>query len=61
MGNSVTEIDASTGALVQVISGSTYQFLGPGGLAINGSDLFGSNFSVDRSPRSTPRPVPWCR
>ncbi len=42
-GNSLTEIDASTGALVQVIPGSAYGFQAPDALAVGGSDLFVAN------------------
>ena len=37
---SITEIDASTGDLIQVISGSSYAFEDPVALAVSGSDVF---------------------
>jgi hypothetical protein len=40
---SVTEIDASTGALVRVISGLEYQFYGPDALAASGGNLLVAN------------------
>jgi hypothetical protein len=42
-GGWVTELDASTGALVSVISGSSYQFDGPDAMAAVGNDLFVAN------------------
>ena len=38
--NTVTEIDASTGALVTVLSSSRYQFDFPYAFAVSGGDLF---------------------
>jgi hypothetical protein len=48
-GGSVTEVNASTGALVRVISGPQYQFNpndrgGPDALALRGADLFVATF-----------------
>ena len=40
---SVTELDASTGALVRVISGSAYQFNDPSAMVLDGRDLFVAN------------------
>ena len=37
---SITEIDASTGGLIQVISGSSYAFEDPVALAVSGPDVF---------------------
>jgi hypothetical protein len=42
---SVTEIEASTGALVRVLSGSEYQFDYPDAMAVAGTDLFVANNS----------------
>jgi hypothetical protein len=42
-GTSVTELSASTGRLVRVISGSSYGFDGPDALAVSGLDLFVAN------------------
>ena len=43
-GSSVTELNASTGALVRVISGPRYNFFGPSALALRGPDLFVANY-----------------
>lgn len=37
---SVTEVDAATGALVQVLSDSSYNFSGPSGIAFDGTNLW---------------------
>jgi hypothetical protein len=42
-GNSLTEINASTGALIRVISGAQYGFDNPDGLALSGNELFVAN------------------
>jgi hypothetical protein len=42
---SVTELDASTGALVRVLSRPEYGFNQPGALAVSGPDLFVANAS----------------
>ena len=42
-GSSVTELDASTGALVRVISASAYQFVEPSAMVLDGRDLFVAN------------------
>jgi outer membrane protein assembly factor BamB len=42
-GFSVTEVDASTGALVRVISGPKYEFDSPDAVASSGPDLFVAN------------------
>ena len=42
-GNSVTELTASTPALVRVISGSAYSFNDPDAMAVAGNDLFVAN------------------
>jgi len=42
-GDSVTEIDASTGALVRVIDAHAYGFDGPDGFTLSGNDLFVMN------------------
>ena len=41
--DTVTEVDASTGSLVRVISGSSYKFDYPVAIAAVGSDLFVAN------------------
>ena len=41
---SVTEMDASTGALVKVVSGPKYHFDEPGAIALMGTDLFVANY-----------------
>ena len=43
-GASVTEVNASTGALMKVISGLKYHFDEPGALALTGTDLFVGNY-----------------
>ena len=43
VGNSVTEVNVSTGALLKVISGPAYQFNGPHALAVIGDNLFVAN------------------
>jgi DNA-binding beta-propeller fold protein YncE len=40
---SVTELDAVTGALVQVIKGSRYGFDGPAGITSDGTDVWVAN------------------
>ena len=40
---SVTEVDASTGALVRVLAGAAYEFNGPDALAVSGPRLFVAN------------------
>ena len=42
-GDSVTELSASTGALVKVISGSAYQFDFPDAIASNGTNVWVAN------------------
>ncbi len=42
-GNSVTELNATTGALVRVIKGSTYKLHGTAHLTSNGVDVWISN------------------
>jgi hypothetical protein len=44
-GGSVTELSTSTGALVRVISGSSYKFDDPDAMVLAGSDLFVANRS----------------
>ncbi len=39
----VTELNASTGALVRVLSSSAYQFNGPDAMVVDGPDLFVTN------------------
>ena len=43
-GGLVTELNASTGALVQVISGSGYAFEGPAGISSDGKDVWVTNY-----------------
>ncbi len=45
LGGSVTELDASTGAVVKVFSASTYGLNGPDARAFSGSHLFVANYS----------------
>jgi hypothetical protein len=55
---SVTELDASTGALVRVVVGPQYEFNYPYTLAVNGDDLFvADGFSVTELDTSTGRLV----
>src|ERR1019366_3353446 len=42
-GNSLTELSASTGKLVRVLSGSSYRFNYPDALALSGGYLFVAN------------------
>ena len=42
-GKSVTELSASTGALVQVISGSSYGFDGPDAISSDGTHVWVAN------------------
>jgi hypothetical protein len=42
-GNSLTELNASTGALVRVVSGPAHQFDHPDSMVAGGSDLFVAN------------------
>ena len=49
-GNSVTEVDIATGALVRVISAARYRFNNPDTLAVDGQDLFVANQGVPLSP-----------
>jgi hypothetical protein len=44
---SVTELNASTGALVRVLSAPKYEFDGPVALALRGDDLFVANIGSD--------------
>jgi hypothetical protein len=48
-GSSVTELDASTGALVRVVSGPAYRFDGPGAMVLDGDDLFVANGQAPRA------------
>jgi hypothetical protein len=43
-GNSVTELNASTGALVRVFSSAAYKFDLPVAMAVAGDDLFVANY-----------------
>ncbi len=55
-GNSVTELSAKTGALVQVISGSSYGFNEPLAISSDGTDVWvmnGGNNSVTELSAST--------
>ena len=42
-GSSLTELNASTGALVRVVSGPAYEFSVPDAMAVSGHDLFVAN------------------
>jgi DNA-binding beta-propeller fold protein YncE len=42
-GDSVTELNAATGALVKVIRGSSYRFNGPAGVSSDGKDVWVAN------------------
>ena len=57
-GNSVTEIDASTGALVQVLSGGNYGFNLPGAVAVDGSHTWVANGSPDGGGASLTEIIP---
>jgi hypothetical protein len=46
-GGSVTELDASTGALMKVLSGAAYHFTRPYCLAVVGPDLFVGSGTLD--------------
>ena len=46
-GDSVTELDAATGALVQVINGSSYGFSDPAGIASDGTHVWVANIDGD--------------
>ena len=46
---SLTELNASTGALVRVISGPAYNFYLLGGMALAGEDLFVANYPAIRA------------
>jgi carbonic anhydrase len=62
-GGSVTELNASTGALVRVVSGSVYKFNHPCAMAVAGGDLFVANVAgnsvteVDASTRALVRVI----
>ena len=43
-GNSVTELSASTGAVVKVLSGPSYGFNGPNAIAVGGGHVWVANF-----------------
>ena len=47
IGDSVTELSASSGALVRVISGSRYNFDFPEAIAADGGELFVVNLGGD--------------
>ena len=56
LGNSVTEINASTGTLIRVLSGREYHFQDPSGIAASGSTAWVTN--MGRQLRHPPaRPV----
>ena len=60
-GNSVTELSASTGALVQVISGSSYGFDAPAAISSDGTHVWVANPDGqlgDRAERLDGRPGP---
>ncbi len=43
LGNSVTELDASNGAVVQVLGGKKYRFAGPNSISSDGTDVWVAN------------------
>jgi hypothetical protein len=43
-GSSLTEVDAATGSLLGVVSGSAYDFDGPYAMALDGPDLFVASY-----------------
>ena len=47
-GHSVTELDAATGALVQVISGSSYGFDSPEAVSSDGTHVWVANKAATR-------------
>jgi len=61
LGGSITEVDASTGAIVRVISGPAYHFDQPKSVGVTGNDLFvanlGSVTEVDASTGSLVRVI----
>jgi hypothetical protein len=42
-GNSVTELSASTGAPIKIISGSNYDFDGPSGITVASTHIWVAN------------------
>ena len=48
-GDSVTELNAATGALVQVITGSSYQFRSPAAISSDGTHVWVANDNVNGS------------
>ena len=46
-GGSVTELNASTGALVKVLGGLSYQFSQPSAVAFDGTHVWVTNFGGD--------------
>ena len=58
-GNSLTELNASTGALLRVLSALAYRFAGPDALAFSGPDLFVANFRSSTVTSSTRRRGGW--
>jgi DNA-binding beta-propeller fold protein YncE len=44
-GGLVTELNASTGALVKVITGTAYAFESPTGISSDGKDVWVTNYS----------------
>ena len=55
--NSVTELNASTGVLVRVISGSAYRFNFPSAIVVSGTDLFVAN-DLDNEGNTYPNSPP---
>ena len=55
LGGSITEVDASTGAIVRVISGPGYHFDEPKSLGLGGGDLFVANYTPGSGPTSSNR------
>ncbi len=51
VGNSVTEINAGSGALIRVLSGKRYHFHGPTGIAADGHAVWVTNQGSDSITR----------
>jgi hypothetical protein len=58
-GNSVTELDGSTGALIQVLTGSTYGFNRPDGVSSNGSRVWVTSGGTGSNPVGGAREFAW--
>jgi hypothetical protein len=51
LGNSVTEIDASTGRFIRVLAGAQYHFHDPTGITAAGSTIWVTNMGGDSVTR----------